>query len=396
MKKLVSAAISAALALTTLSMGLMAGATDASQVGAIGDSGVPDAFKGKEAELTQKYKEAYNWGITLHSHKENDGMFNFGDASGELVHIWSGTDPEGNVYQICNQDFDNGTSTVSNAFSYNNWAAIVCADPETLNVVIMRDAAAEWYAKGGGVNNWKSGSPTTNQYWRTENGVPVCYQQFENGHLRIEEGEVWYAEFYSKIDLGADYPQPPAAPPAYGDIYTPNADGCTWEEPKYLPSNVTPPDVTTNVPNNEVPGGQTGDDNQNPAIVDPSLPAGTVDPNSTTASGTASGASSTVSGTTVSGNTVSGNTVSGSTVSGDNNQTASGTSGGTTTVRKMNVGATVGIVVACVVVVGGGAFCLYWFVLRKKKAAADGVDADAADDAAKTEEKSDDKPEDKK
>ena len=149
MKKLVSAAISAALALTTLSMGLMAGATDASQVGAIGDSGVPDAFKGKEAELTQKYKEAYNWGITLHSHKENDGMFNFGDASGELVHIWSGTDPEGNVYQICNQDFDNGTSTVSNAFSYNNWAAIVCADPETLNVVIMRDAAAEWYAKGG-------------------------------------------------------------------------------------------------------------------------------------------------------------------------------------------------------------------------------------------------------
>lgn len=393
MKKLVSAAISAALALTTLSMGLMAGATDASQVGAIGDSGVPDAFKGKEAELTQKYKEAYNWGITLHSHKENDGMFNFGDASGELVHIWPGTDPEGNVYQICNQDFDNGTSTVSNAFSYNNWAAIVCADPETLNVVIMRDAAAEWYAKGGGVNNWQSGSPTTNQYWRTENGVPVCYQQFENGHLRIEEGEVWYAEFYSKIDLGDAYPQPPAAPPAYGDIHTPNADGCTWEEPKYLPSDVVV-DVSTSVPNNEVPGGQTGN-NQDPQIVDPSLPAGTVDPNSTTASGAASGtASGTVSDTTVSGSTVSDNTVSGSTVSGS---TVSGsTTGGTTTVRQMNVGATVGIVVACVVVVGAGAFCLYWFVLRKKKAAADGVDAEAVDEAAQAEEKSDDKTDDKK
>ncbi len=404
MKKLATALLSTVLAVSTLSMGLVANAASLSDVGTIGEKGLPDRFKGMEAQVTQKYKEAFQWATKLHA-LDSEDLFDFGNASGEFVHRWSGTDLEENVYEICNQDFDGGNSTASAAFSYTNWAAILCANETTLNVVIMRDAPAEYYAQGGGVNNLEFGDPTTNQYWRVEDGVEVLYQQFTNGYLRSEEGKSYFTEFHNYIAEGADYVEPPAAPPAYGDIYAINEDGCTWEQPRFVPNH---PDITHNDDgtvsidqgHHEGDTNNPGGINTDPTISDPDWDPnqpGTEDPtNSTATSTTASGASSTVSGTTVSGNTVSGNTVSGSTVSGDNNQTASGTSGGTTTVRKMNVGATVGIVVACVVVVGGGAFCLYWFVLRKKKAAADGVDADAADDAAKTEEKSDDKPEDKK
>ena len=77
--------------------------------------------------------------------------------------------------------------------------------------------------------------PITNQYWRVEDGIPFLYQQFENGYVRCEDGEAWFGDFHNKIDEGEAYVEPPEAPPAYGDIYTVNADGCSWENPKYIP-----------------------------------------------------------------------------------------------------------------------------------------------------------------
>lgn len=398
MKKLATALLSAALAVSTLSMGLMANAASLSDVGVIGEKGLPDRFKGKEAQVTAAYQRAFQWATSLHA-LDSEELFDFGNASGEYVHRWSGTDEEENVYEICNQDFDGGNSTASAAFTYANWAAIVCADENTLNVVVMRDTAAEYYARGGGVNNKEFGDPTTNQYWRVEDGVEVLYQQFTLGYLRSEEGKSYFTEFHNYIAEGDAYVEPPAAPPAYGDIYAINEDGCSWEQPRFVPNHPdwpaggNTPTTVTSTPS----GGTTGPGGTNSDIKDPDWDdtvSGTGSQTGSTVSGTVSGTASTVSGTTVSGTTVSGTTVS-----GDDAQTASDgtTTGGTTTVRTMNVGATVGIVVACVVVVGGGAFCLYWFVLRKKKAAADGAD-DVAEttDAAQTEEKSDDKPEDKK
>lgn len=394
MKKLATALLSTALAVSTLSMGLVANAAELSEVGRIGEKGLPDRFTDMATDVSNKYKEAFQWATTLHALDSND-KFDFGTASGEFLHRWSGTDLSENAYEICNQDFDNGNSTASGAFTYNNWAAIVCWDETTLNVVVLRDAAAEYYAKGGGVNNLEYGQPTTNQYWRMEDGTEVLYQQFQNGYLRIEEGKSYFAKFHNYIAEGDAYVEPPAAPPAYGDIYALNEDGCTWEQPRFVPGHpyYGHDDVVPPYQNNSATPGDT--DRTQSQILDPSVPTVPGETESTPVPGTsstASGTSSVVSGTS--------STVSGTSSVANNNQTASGesnTTGGTTTQRQLNVGATVGIVVACVVVVGGGAFCLYWFVLRKKKAAADGAD-DVAEttDAAQTEEKSDDKPEDKK
>lgn len=397
MKKLVSALISTALAVSTLSMGLVAGATDVTQVGAIGDKGVPDRFGGKEDALKTKYKEAYNWAITLHAHKSSDGLFDFGEASGELVHRWSGTDDSENAYEICNQDFDNGDSIASGAFTYNNWAALVCSDPDTMNVVVMRDAAAEWYAKGGGPNNRLSGNPTTNQYWRTEDGMQVAYQQFEKGYLRIEEGEAWYTYFHSPEVDGDAYVAPPKAPPAYGDIYAKNSDGCSWENPKYIPTDVPDDSSDPTDPTDPTqPGTGTGNGGGG-NIVDPTISDPTVGGDDQTPDGqTPDGTNSTVEGAGSDTAGVNSGTVSGGNKNKNNNANANNdkTTGGANTVRKMNVGATVGIVAGCVVVLGGGAFCLYWFVLRKKKAA-EGAD-EAAADVPQTEDKPEENPEDKK
>ncbi|MCI8361402.1 MAG: hypothetical protein HFE86_08720 [Clostridiales bacterium] len=404
MKKLVSACVSAVLAVSTLSMGLFAGAAELSEVGTIGEKGLPSRFAGKEDQLSQKYKAAYQWAIQLHAQKQNDGNFNFGNASGEFLHNWSGTDPNDQVYEICNQDFDSGNSTASGSFSYNNWAALVCTNPDTLEVIVMRDAAAEYYAKGGGVNNWQTSDPITNQYWRMEGGIPVAYQQFKNGYLRSEEGESWYTDFYSKIDLDADYVEPPQAPPAYGDIYEINADGCSWENPKYFPEDQKGNIVdggTTSLPKPQQPGGNDNNPGGNPGgtITDPTDP--NFDPN-------AVGGDQTPGEQTPDGQTPDGQTPDGENPEGTGSDTAALTSGtasgnkananankdnkgGANTVRKMNVGATVGIIGGAVVVLGGGAFCLYWFVLRKKKVA-EGAGAAAAD-APQTEDKPEEKSE---
>ncbi|MCI8361378.1 MAG: hypothetical protein HFE86_08600 [Clostridiales bacterium] len=171
---------------------------------------------------------------SLHAQNPNDGNFIFGDSSGELVHSWVEMDVNDQVRSIVIQDFDGGNSTAHGAFSRNNWAALICADPETCQILILRDAPAEYFAKGGGVSNLPIGNPITNQYWRMENGVPILYQQFENGYLRCEDGESWYTDFYSKVDLGDYYIEPPQAPPAYGNIYAVTKDGCSWENPKYF------------------------------------------------------------------------------------------------------------------------------------------------------------------
>ncbi|MCI8360288.1 MAG: hypothetical protein HFE86_03015 [Clostridiales bacterium] len=231
MKKWLATAISITLAASAL----FSASADASLVGVIGAGGLPAAFDGKEAVITQRFKEAYQWAQTLHAQRPQDGNFSFGDSSGELVHSWAGTDVNGQVYTIVSQDFDGGNSIAEGAFALNNWAALICADPETCQVIVMRDAPAEYYINGGGVHNWQSGNPITNQYWRMEGGIPILYQQFENGYLRCEDGESWYAEFYNKADEGDYYVEPPQAPPAYGDIHAVNQDGCSWENPKYIP-----------------------------------------------------------------------------------------------------------------------------------------------------------------
>lgn len=211
-------------------------AADPYYIGLIGNRGLPEAFAGKEAVITRHFKEAYQWAQTLHAHKSTDGKFDFGNSSVELVHGWTAWVEGGQERSIVCQDFSGGNSCAMGALAFNNWAALLCTDPETCQVIVMRDAPAEWYAKGGGVNNMLSGNPVTNQYWRMEDNIPVLYQQFENGYLRIEEGDNWYAEFISPLLDEASYKSPPAAPPAYGSIYKPNQDGCTWENPKYIPA----------------------------------------------------------------------------------------------------------------------------------------------------------------
>ena len=234
MKKWFTAAISITLAASAL----FSASADASLVGIIGGGGLPEAFYGKEELITQRYKEAYQWGQTLHAQNPTDGNFDFGYASDMLVHAWSGPDIyEQNPLIVC-QDFQNGNSTTTGAFSFNNWSALICTYPDTCQVFILRDAPAAYYAGGGGVSNLHIGDPITNQYWRMEKGIPVLYQQFEHGYLRCEEGILWYADFYDIRDMGDHYVEPPLAPPAYGDIYMVNIDGCSWENLRYYPGPI--------------------------------------------------------------------------------------------------------------------------------------------------------------
>lgn len=395
MKKLVSAVLSTAVLVSAISGTLTAGAVyDPSNVGTI--TSVPDRFEGKQDQLTQKYKEAYDWAVQLSAKDPKDGKFDFGNTTGEYLHAWSGTDTDENAYEICNQDFDGGNSSAANAFSYKNWCAILCADEETLNVVIVRDAVAEMYAKGGGVNNLQFGNPVTNQYWRMEDGDPVLYQQFENGYFRAVDGETWYGDFYNIVDEGANYVEPPEAPPAYGDIYAVNADGCSWENPENFPPDVEKPADQTSLPvgggNGGGGAGGTGDGDDN--IVDPIVGGGDTQTGETPDASNASGTSDTASTVDTADGSEAAGTASGTSSGSKNTNTNNNDDDKATTAgsggKVMNVPATVGLIAGGVVVVGGGVFCLYWFVLRKKKVA-DGADAEEGNSEAEGENKTDEK-----
>lgn len=341
-------------------------AASLSDVGIVGEQ-IPSRFLGKEALLTQKFQQAFQWAAQLHAH-ESEELFDFGQPTGEYMHAWSGTEDE-NAYQIVIQDFYYGNSTAR-----NGWAGLLCADENTCEVVILRDAPAEYYLAGGGVNNLEFGDPTTNQYWRVEYGVPVLYQQFTNGYYRAEEGKAYLGKFHSYIAEGYAYVEPPAAPPAYGDIYEANQDGCTWEHPDYIPQ------------------ADTSSSPSSPAsIIDPVIEPIIEPPLTSTPTGSAP-TSSRENAPQPGGSLSSSPAGSGSGTSSDaasqspeaalpqsqlsplsSEQAVIDAAPGTTgaAVRTLNVNmhllllAVLGGV--CVLAAGAGIFCLYWFVLRDKK-----------------------------
>ncbi|HIZ83857.1 MAG TPA: hypothetical protein H9668_05510 [Firmicutes bacterium] len=232
MKKLTTAVLSALLAVC---MACTAWAADVPANVGVFMGEMPAAFQGKEAILEQNCKKAYAWALQLHA-QEEDGSFRFGESSGTLLHAWYGMDMEEVVNVLLCQDFSGGNSTAPGAFGTGSWAALVCVDPETCEFIVLRDTPAEYFSLGGGPLNLQTGMPTTNQYWRMEDGIPVLYQQFENGYLRAEEGKSWFAEFHNKTAEGTVYVEPPQPPTAYGPIDEVSADGCTWENPLYLDS----------------------------------------------------------------------------------------------------------------------------------------------------------------
>lgn len=233
MKKMFASILSALLA---ASVACTAWAADLPSNVGVFMGELPEAFQGKESLLEENCKKAYAWALQLHALEPEDGGFQFGESSGELLHAWYGMDMDEEITVVLCQDFDGGNSTASGGFAYSNWAALICADPETCEFIVLRDAPAEFFAKGGGVLNLETGMPTTNQYWRMEGDIPVLYQQFENGYLRSEEGRSYFTEFHNYIAEGDAYVEPPQPPTAYGPIDEVSPDGCTWENPLYLDS----------------------------------------------------------------------------------------------------------------------------------------------------------------
>ena len=250
-------------------------------VGVIGGEIAP-GYEGKEAQLREGFRQAYVWGSRLAAFdgdaevQKPDTYFDFGKLDGDLVHRWERT-------MLCQENdcmiqfFYEGSSYCQNAMGRDNTVALICPDPTTMEVFILRDAPAEAFFKGGINANY--GYPTTNQYWRMEDGVPVLYQQFSVGYFQADWGDTWFLSFHHIIDEGTRYVEPPAAPDPDAPPDQPNADGCTWEHPQVIAAwrrqeTSRPADSAQTAPS----AGEGG-------IIDPSdpalfntLPAQTADP----------------------------------------------------------------------------------------------------------------------
>lgn len=379
MKRVWTIALSAVLAGT---MACTAWAADVpSNIGVVSGE-LPAAFQGKEAMLEENCKKAYEWAQQLHAKEAEDGGFRFGQSTDQLLHYTDVLQSEISK-DVLLQDFDGGNSTSRDAFRFHNWAALICTDPETCEILILRDAPAEYIAKGGGKSTRGIGMPVSNQYWRMEGDTPVLYQQFEDGYLRVENGQVWYAEFFSKTDLGDNYADPPRPPTAYGPIDEPSPDGCTWENPLYIGWNAEPEPASSDAGDSMDSGSQTSSVISDPgpeafiyeAVSDDSTSTNTATAGRATTSAPAESASVPVEQTSDTSSHPE------SQASGD-----LGANAATSDTGGWNAGLAAGIT-AAVTVMAGGVFCLYWFVLRGKKAAqpSEGQPSGAPDKEDKTE-----------
>lgn len=362
MKRALTLALSAML--TISAAGAVWAADVPSNVG-VAAGELPEAFQGKEALLEENCKKAYAWALQLHAKEPEDGGFRFGESTDELLHFKDFT-LNGIEEQCIIQDFDGGNSSADKAFTYTNWAALVCVDPETCEVLILRDTPAEYFSRGGGVSNLPFGLPTTNQYWRMEEDIPVLYQQFENGYLRVEKGESYFAEFHNFLSEGDFYEEPPQPPMAYGPVDEPSPDGCTWENPLYIGWNAGEESSSSDTAGTESESRPESviSDPGSDAFVDESAPADETTSDTATAGGTDASApdeSASAPAAETSDTALSSEESRTSGSPGPNADT-SDTGGG------WNAGLMAGIAAGAVVIAGGG-FCLYWFILRNKKAA---------------------------
>ena len=204
------------------------------EVGKIGGEIAP-GFQGKEELIRERFREAYAWGSGLSAWDGGpDSRFDFGEMDTEYVHEWQAEHPVAILETGMIQLFYEGNSSAVNALARDNTAALLCSNPETMRVFILRDAVAEDYFKTNGNINGGYGYPISNQYWRMEEGIPVLYQQFTLGYYRAEWGEPWYACFYNQEDEGSSYVEPPVAPDPSAPIDQPSSDGCTWEDPRII------------------------------------------------------------------------------------------------------------------------------------------------------------------
>ena len=358
MKRALTLALSAILAISAA--GAVWAADVPSNVG-VAAGELPEAFQGKEALLEENCKKAYAWALQLHAKEPEDGGFRFGESTDELLHYTDVLQSEISK-DVLLQDFDGGNSSSGGAFLFDNWAALICTNPETCQVIVLRDTVAEYMAKGGGVGNLPFGAPTTNQYWRMEEEMPVLYQQTENGYFRSEYGETWFTEFHNKKAEGDAYVEPPQPPTAYGPVDEPSPDGCTWENPLYIGWNAGEEPSSSDSAGTESESRPESviSDPGSDAFVDESAPAAETTSDTATAAGTDASAPD-ESATETSDTTLSSEESRTSGSPGPNADT-SDTGGG------WNTGLMAGIVAGAVVIAGGG-FCLYWFILRNKKTA---------------------------
>lgn len=377
MKRVWTIALSAVLA---GAMACTAWAADVPSHVGIVTGELPEAFQGKEALLEQNCKKAYEWALQLHAKEAEDGGFQFGQSTDQLLHYTERLQYETSK-DVLLQDFDGGNSVSRGAFLFDNWAALICTDPETCQVIVLRDAVAEYMALGGGVGNLPFGAPTTNQYWRMEEEIPVLYQQTEDGYFRSEYGESWFTEFHNKKAEGEFYTEPPQPPKAYGPVDEPSPDGCIWENPLYIgwnaPEEPSSTDTSTGVTSESQPESV---DSESDAPVDESIPAGgTI---------TTTSAADSISSSAPSENTSAPVEETSDVSSHPESRTSSGlgANADTSDTGGWNAGLTAGIAAAVVVIAGGG-FCLYWFVLRGKRAAlpAEGQLSEEPDKEDKTE-----------
>lgn len=378
MKRVWTIALSAVLA---GAMACTAWAADVPSHVGIVTGELPEAFQGKEALLEENCKKAYEWALQLHAKEAEDGGFRFGQSTDELLHYTESLEDNMNQGVIL-QDFDGGNSSAKDALWFDNWAALICVEPETCQILILRDTPAEYVAKVAGSHSLRGlGLPTTNQYWRMEGEIPVLYQQFENGYLRAEKGEPYFVEFHDPLAEGEFYTEPPQPPKAYGPVDEPSPDGCTWENPLYIgwnaPEEPSSTDTSTGVTSESQPESV---DSESDAPVDESIPAGgTI---------TTTSAADSISSSAPSENTSAPVEETSDVSSHPESRTSSGpgANADTSDTGGWNAGLTAGIAAAVVVIAGGG-FCLYWFFLRGKKAAlpAEGQLSEEPDKEDKTE-----------
>jgi hypothetical protein len=272
------------------------------------------------SSLSSVIKTEYIRGAKLKT-KNGKELFNYGVSSGENVHGWIG-----DKMSFMAQDFETGNGTCPLTFGHTGWTVIVVPEPNGPAYTIRDDVLRLW-SQNGGANDDAAGYPTSNQYWEGN----VLYQSFSMGYYAFNNGDWYDGDFHEGQHT--------------------RAASATDENPKYLGTTVSTP-ATSSV------GAIT-----NTSTVTKSSSITNSNSVSRATSTAISSATSNVASQTTVNSDITQNTSSLS-----SNPSAASSAIQITTIRKLNVPATVALIAGIVIVVLGGAFALYWFVIKKKLA----------------------------
>ncbi len=208
------------------SMTASANITDPTKVGSYAGEFViaPGFSEGDLTAISKAIRAEYNRSIATRNFQNASIYFDYGNATGELVHQWAGSAHEGDVgagtrvfgpYSCMNQDFSGGGSSCPEAFSQGSgWCCILVttASLKKGEAYTIRDDIGQLYAAAGGTNSmW--GMPTSNQFWVDTNTASSAagaqfveeypadtgyylVQNFDEGFAILADGRSYYSGFF--------------------------------------------------------------------------------------------------------------------------------------------------------------------------------------------------------